>query len=188
MPLPEIEGSCLCLPCQLFYYYYYFACYIWILNLQIKFFPSLGLSDWFICLTKVTCCACLVWTLMNGFSCASILLTHIICLGELHPLCRSSVTSSSPSSSSNVQYLQIYASISIRSLCKHVSMLTLAAATVDVSKPLKKSWNTWKVEEILSCTLASPCYHPLSFHGPLILTWLRHYLNLEFRFWANPKK
>lgn len=158
---------------------FYFACYIWILNPQINFSPSRGLSDWLIYLTKVTCSGCLVWTLMNGFSCASILLSHIISQSKLHSLCRSSVTSSSPSSSSNVEYLQIYTTITVSSLCKHVSMLTLASVSVDVSSSTKN------VEEILSCTLASPCHHPLFFHGPLLSTSLRHYLHLKLGFLAN---
>lgn len=136
MPLPKNEGSCLCLPSQFFFFFFFlffFACYIWILNPQINFSPSRGLSDWLIYLTKVTCSGCLVWTLMNGFSCASILLSHIISQSKLHSLCRSSVTSSSPSSSSNVEYLQIYTTITVSSLCKHVSMLTLASVSVDVS-------------------------------------------------------
>lgn len=146
MPLPGNEGSCLCLPCQFFYSLLCFC----MLHLNFeppnKVFPPCGLSDWLISSTKVTCSGCVVWTLMNGFSCASILLSHIISLNQLHSLCRPFVTSSSQSSSTKLHYLQICATITISSLCKHVHMLTS-------TKPLKKSWNAQNVE-IFSCTLS----------------------------------
>lgn len=95
------------------------------------------------------------------------------------------VTSSSPSGSSNVQCLHIYATITIGSLCEHADAFCLHGCFQLSRKSWKKSRNTQSVEEILSCTSTPPFRHPLFFHGPLLSASWRHYLHLKLGFYSQ---
>lgn len=93
------------------------------------------------------------------------------CAGFADPLCRSSVMSSSSSNSSNVQYLQIYATVTISSLRKHVSMLTLASVPCLLRSPEPRKGGQSREEGEGSNLLHFHCPHA----DTVILMWTLGY-------------
>lgn len=160
LPSADGESSCLCLPCQFF-----FVCYIWILNSQIKIFPSRGPSDWLISWTKVFWVCCL----MSGFSFVPPFCSVTWSQCELHslpdPLSCHSAPAALPQSFSICTFTPSPSLPIVRVLaCWHYLSFCKCGCFQLSTKPLKTCWGDASFHTGFTLTSSSVLSLPVTFN------------------------